>query len=43
MGEFFPPKLLLFLLIWPSSSGGKKGPKLDQKCKHWVSPVSVKI
>ena len=43
MGEFFPPKLLLFFKIWPSSSWGKKVPKLDQKFKHWVSPISVKI
>ena len=25
MGEFFPSKLLLFLLTLPSSSGGKSG------------------
>ena len=24
MGEFFPPKLLLFFLIWPSSSEEKR-------------------
>ena len=40
--------IILFLQViylfgfWPSS-GGKLESKLDQKCKIWVSPVSVKI
>ena len=42
MREVFPPKLLLVFLIWPSSSGAKRGPKLDQKYKV-VSTISVKI
>ena len=36
-------QIFFFFWFWPSSSGGKKRSKLDQKCKLWVSPVSVKI
>ena len=43
MWDFFPPKLLFLFLIWPSSSGGKRGPKVGQKWKLWVSPATVKI
>ena len=41
MAEFFSS--FFYFPQFRPSSGGNRGSKLDQKCKLWVSPVSVKI